>query len=186
MIQCNFIKPVFTKCSAVYDTGAQQTCMPAMAIDPKLSEEDFKDADTITVGGIIKDESGYTDNNTLICYRMPVRDFYLGNIHITGVDIWVTFDERITDSVVGMDILSRVTRLGIALSGRELFFKDIGEMIDYNLQLNRNIKECVANLEAYIMEAGMVEEKAMECCKNNNKYSDFEIEEAIRRYKSSK
>ena len=54
--------------------------------------------------------------------------------HITGVDIWVTFDDRITDSVVGMDVLSRVTRLGIANDNKELFFKDTQELFEYCIE----------------------------------------------------
>jgi len=183
MIQCNFIYPVFTKCSAVYDTGAQHTCIPAMSIDPTLNEEDFKNEDIIIIGGIIKEESGYTTDNTVTCYRMPVRDFYLGNIHITGVDVWVAFDARITDSVVGMDILSRVTRLGIAYSGKEIFFKDTTELLNYVLTLNREVKECISNLESYIGIGGMSEQKALEQCKNKGGYSELVVSEAIKLYK---
>ena len=179
MIQCNFIKPHFVRCSAVYDTGAQSTIITALVIDPTLTEDDFKDVETINIGGLI-------DSNKVSIkgYKMHINDFYLGNIHITGVDVYVTFDERVTDNIVGMDVLSRVTRLGIEYSNQEIFFKNTQEMIDYTLRMNRNIKECLSNLEYYIDIANMNEDEAVKKCKNTDKYTNFEIREALKQYKN--
>ncbi len=131
MVQFNFIKPIFSKCFAVYDTGAQHTCFTALSINSKLTVEDFKDSEKLTVGGILAGSE-----NGIEYYKMYVKDFYFGNILITGVDVWVTFDDRVTDNVIGMDVLYRLNRLSVAYSNKELFFKDTQEMIDY---INKNL-----------------------------------------------
>lgn len=39
MLQCNFMSERFTKFTAVFDTGAEQTCITARTIRPEISEE---------------------------------------------------------------------------------------------------------------------------------------------------
>ena len=179
MIQCNFIKPRFLKCSAVYDTGAQHTFITALSLDPNLTEDDFIDSEQITVGGLIDSQE-----INIIGYKIHVLNFYLGNIHITGVDVWVTFDDRVTDNIVGMDVLCRVNRLSIAYSGKELFFKDTQEMLDYTIQVSRKIKECISNIESHISLGKMSEKEAIDKCKNKG-YADFEIQEALKQCKET-
>lgn len=136
LLQCNFVGTRFIKFSAIYDTGAEYTCVTAVSLNVKYTENDFKDSETMTVGGLIDSNNVYVKY-----YKLHVRDFYLGNIHIAGVDIWVTFDDRITDSVVGYDILRRVTRLGIENSNTELFFKDTSELLSYIKEHEQTIRQ---------------------------------------------
>lgn len=146
LLQCNFVENRFIKFSAVYDTGAEYTCVTAVSLNSKLTENDFKDSETMVVGGLID-----SNNVSVKYYKLHVMDFYLGNIHITGVDIWVTFDDRITDSVVGYDILRRVTRLGIENSNIELFFKDTAELLSYVKKNEQTIKQ---------MDFGIIQKKS--------------------------
>lgn len=136
LLQCNFVGTRFIKFSAIYDTGAEYTCVTAVSLNAKYAENDFKDSETMTVGGLID-----SNNVSVKYYKLHVRDFYLGNIHIAGVDIWVTFDDRITDSVVGYDVLRRVTRLGIENSNTELFFKDTSELLSYIKENEQTIRQ---------------------------------------------
>lgn len=154
LLQCNFVGNRFIKFSAVYDTGAEHTCVTAISLNAKITENDFKDSDTMIVGGLI--DSG---NVSVKYYKLHVGDFYLGNIHITGVDIWVTFDNRITDNVVGYDILRRVTRLGIENSNMELFFKDTSELLSYIKDNEQAIRKMKLNV---IQEQSSNGKKALE------------------------
>ncbi len=144
LLQCNYAGDRFVKFSAVYDTGAQYTCVTAPSLSMKLTEKEFNGAETMSAGGLIDSE-----NISAKYYKMHINNFYLGNIHLTGVDVWVTFDEKITDSVVGLDVLRRVTRLGIENSNTELFFKDTEEFIKY---IKDNENEILKKKDIFIIE----------------------------------
>lgn len=127
LVQCNWVNDNrnYVRLQAVYDTGAMYTCIDVNAISIKYKEADFVNAQFIYISGI----NGADDK--IKCYKKHIDQFYLGNILIPGVDIWITFDKRITDSVVGVDILSRVNILGIANSNEVLFFKEVADLIKY-------------------------------------------------------
>lgn len=122
MLQCNFLSERFTKFTAVFDTGAEHTCITARTIRPEISEEKL-----INLGCNIKTVVGLIHNDSACevkYYQLKVKDFFLGNIHLTGADIWITFDDRVTDSVVGMDILSRVPYYYSPSDEKVHFFKN--------------------------------------------------------------
>ena len=100
--------------------------MTALSIDPNLTEEDFKGCEKTTLKGLIDD-----NELAVTAYKYMVTDFYFGNIHIGAVNIKIVFDDRITDNVVGMDVISRITRLGIANTDKIYFFKDRSELADH-------------------------------------------------------
>ena len=128
LIQCNFrdSNSKFVRFSALYDTGAQISVFTAVSIDPDLSEDDFKESRTTNLKGLIND-----DDLSIVGYSCKIPDFYFGNIHISYVDALITFDERVTDNLVGMDVINRITRLGIANTDKILFFKDYQELSEY-------------------------------------------------------
>ena len=128
LIQCNFIgsNSKFVKVSALYDTGAQTSVFTAVSIDPSLTEDDFKESGTTNLTGLIND-----DDLSIVAYSCKIPDFYFGNIHISYVEALVTFDDRVTDNLVGMYVINRITRLGIANTDKILFFKDYQELSEY-------------------------------------------------------
>ena len=41
-------------------------------------------------------------------YRYSLKQFTIGNINMGEQDIWISFDRRVTDIILGMDILKQV------------------------------------------------------------------------------
>lgn len=56
-------------------------------------------------------------------YKYPLKQFAIGNIDMGRRDIWLTFDERITDIILGMDILKQMMILN-SYNRRIYFRKD--------------------------------------------------------------
>lgn len=83
------------------DTGAKYTCAGYLSIDSTLKEDDFQDAEFKILGGIVE---GYT----IKFYKYSIRQFTIGTINLGKRDIWITFDERVSDDVLGMDCLKDV------------------------------------------------------------------------------
>ena len=64
-------------------------------------------------------------------YKYGIENFYFGNIHLGYVKVGIVFDERITDNIVGLDVIGRINRLGLANTDEMLFFKDTAEFVSY-------------------------------------------------------
>ena len=110
----------------IVDTGAVYTCYMAHTIDPELTEEDFK-------GNNYKDFGGFVDgkNRMVRFYQYHLKQFTIGNIDMGEQDIWITFDKRISDNVLGMDILQAVDFLQFRNTGRICFFSNEKELVEY-------------------------------------------------------
>lgn len=85
----------------VVDTGAKYTCCSYRIIDSALREEKVADWEVKYVGGFVQGE-------IVQFYKYPLRQFAVGNIDMGKQSIWLTFDERITDIILGMDILKQI------------------------------------------------------------------------------
>ena len=85
----------------VVDTGAKYTCASYMSINPKLLEEDFQDAESKTIGGIVAGQ-------IMTIYQYHINQLTIGTVDLGERDIWIIFDKRVSDDVLGMDILSDV------------------------------------------------------------------------------
>ena len=85
----------------VVDTGAKYTCCNYLSIDTNLNEVDYVDAEFKLLGGIIAGE-------VLKVYKYKVSQFTVGTVDMGEQEIWITFDERATDDVLGMDILKQI------------------------------------------------------------------------------
>ncbi|MCM1182645.1 MAG: retroviral-like aspartic protease family protein [Roseburia sp.] len=85
----------------VVDTGAKFTCCSYKVIDSRLREEQIRNPEIRLVGGIVSGEY-------LKFYKLRLNQFTIGNIDMREQDIWITFDERITDIILGMDILKQI------------------------------------------------------------------------------
>lgn len=106
----------------VIDTGAKFSCCSYKAIDEQLSETEFHGCEERFIGGFVKGEF-------LKFYRLQVRQFTIGNIDMDEQDIWITFDERITDIILGMDILKQIIMITNPYDEKIYFCKD---RQDYN------------------------------------------------------
>lgn|GEM_PF-6219254 len=106
------------------DTGARYTCCSYNDIDEYLTEKDFEDSEFKILGGFV-------EGTTMKFYKYHLNQFTIGNINLKEQDIWVTFDDRVSDAVLGMDILSQVTFLGIENTGKLIFFNGPDEMTGY-------------------------------------------------------
>ena len=110
--------------SFVADTGAKYTCCSIFNINPGYPESDFENSEYKIIGGIVH-------GGTIKYYRFNVKQFTIGNLNMKSQDIWVTFDERATDDVLGMDILKQVYFLNDKKNNSLIFAYDTNELIEY-------------------------------------------------------
>ncbi len=69
--------------------------------------------------------SGFVKGSVVTFYRIHLRQFTIGNIDMGEQDIWITFDDRVTDAVLGMDILKQVMMITNPYDQRIYFCKDV-------------------------------------------------------------
>ena len=86
----------------VVDSGARFTCCNYKVFDKNMHEEDFAGCEIKTIGGFI-------EGSVVKFYRCSLKQFTIGNIDMQEQDIWVTFDKRVKETVLGMDILKQIT-----------------------------------------------------------------------------
>lgn len=86
-------------------------------IDEQLKESDVQSLETKYLGGFVRGQA-------IKFYKYPLRQFTVGNIDIGARCIWITFDDRITDKVLGMDILKDMTFLNRHKEKRLYFYND--------------------------------------------------------------
>ena len=67
-------------------------------------------------------------------YKYPLKQFTIGNIDMGKQDIWITFDERVTDVVLGMDILKQIMLIINPYTQKIYFCKDADDY-ERNFQL---------------------------------------------------
>jgi len=77
---------------------------------------------------------GFVEGEYLKFYRLPLRQFTVGNIDLGEQDIWITFDEKITDIILGMDILKQIVMITNPYNQRIYFCKDADDY-EKNFQL---------------------------------------------------
>lgn len=107
----------------IVDTGAFYTAFTANMFQ-NLPEEKFmidNEYETKYLGGFVK-------SGKIKFYKVPVKQFTIGNIDMERQNIWVTFSEDVTESVLGMDILKQITFFQLANSGK-ICFLDKNESI---------------------------------------------------------
>lgn len=64
-----------------------------------------------------------------IIMEVQLGQFTIGNIDMSQQNIWITFDERITDIILGMDILKQIIMITNPYNQQVYFCKDSD---DYN------------------------------------------------------
>ncbi|MCM1154119.1 MAG: retropepsin-like domain-containing protein [Ruminococcus flavefaciens] len=111
----------------VIDTGAKFTCCSYQAIDSRLKEEQVSDSEIKLIGGIVKGEY-------LKFYKFQLTQFTIGNIDMGMQDIWITFDKRITDIILGMDILKQIVMIMNPYNQTICFCKDVDDYNNFELE----------------------------------------------------
>ena len=106
----------------VVDTGARYTCVSYRKVNKMLRAEEMKGIEYKVFAGYAKDGSG------IVHYKYRVNRFDIGDIHLGEQDIWITFDQNASDSILGMDMLQQVTFLQIENMGKLIFFQNADEL----------------------------------------------------------
>ena len=117
-----------TLVDTIVDTGALYTCYKAEQIDESLREDCFSGVEYKYIGGFVDGEHG---KNAVKFYRYSVKQFTIGTIDMGERSVWVTFDKRVNDNVLGMDIHRSATILQFGDSDELSFFIDINELREY-------------------------------------------------------
>ena len=99
------------------DTGAVITCCEHKYIDTALNEKDLVHCEPKIIGGLV-------NGSTVKFYRYPLKRFTVGTIDLGKQDIWITFDARVTDIVLGMDILRQIVLIINPYNQKIYFCKD--------------------------------------------------------------
>lgn len=123
MVRCLTIAKDVNVNKFVVDTGAKFTCCNCRFIDKTIQEEEFTNCDIKFIGGFVKGEF-------VKFYQYQLRQFSIGNIDMEQQNIWVTFDARITDMVLGMDILKQIILITSPYDQKIYFCKDARDYHD--------------------------------------------------------
>lgn len=108
----------------VVDTGAIFTCCHYQEIDDSLKEDDFKDAPAKLIGGIVA-------GSAIRLYECPLKQMTVGNLDLRDQSIWITFDDRLSDNVLGMDILKQILFSSFPDDRKLVLFQDRNEALQY-------------------------------------------------------
>lgn len=111
----------------IVDTGAMFTCCNYKSFDVHIKEETLKRNETKILGGFVR-------GLPVIFYKCSLKQFTIGNLDMGKQDIWITFDQRVTDTVLGMDILKQVVMITNPYNQKIYFCKD-AEDYEQNFQL---------------------------------------------------
>lgn len=82
----------------------------------------------------ISSEKFIVDGVSVRFYKHHLQQFTIGNIDMGEQDIWITFDKRVTDIILGMDILKQVIMITNPYDQKIYFCKD-AEDYRQNFQL---------------------------------------------------
>lgn len=110
----------------IIDTGARFTCCNYKLVDESMREERLADCEMKLIGGFIKGEY-------VKFYRYWLKQFTIGNVDMEAQAVWVTFDGRVTDNVLGMDILKQIILITNPYNQKIYFCKNIQ---DYQQNIN--------------------------------------------------
>ena len=106
----------------VVDAGAMFTCCNYKLFDKSMQEIDLKECEVKNLGGFIEGVG-------VKFYKVSLSQFTIGNINLNKQNIWVTFDKRVRETVLGMDILQQVIFTVNPYNKKIYFCKDSD---DYN------------------------------------------------------
>lgn len=103
----------------VIDTGAKYTCCRYTVVDKTLEEKKLRNfSDFRLIGGMVEGEY-------LKFYKYHLNQFTIGNVDMGEQDIWIIFDDRITDIILGMDIPKQIIMVVNPYHQKIQFCKDV-------------------------------------------------------------
>lgn len=135
LVKCLMVSRYIVSDDFIVDTGAKYTCCSYSVIDVELRENDMKGCKTRLVGGLVR-------GSVVKFYKYSLRQFTIGNIDMKEQDIWITFDERVTDIILGMDILKQVMVITNPINQKIYFCKDADDYYK-NFDLLSEMQECM-------------------------------------------
>ncbi|MDE7266794.1 MAG: retropepsin-like domain-containing protein [Lachnospiraceae bacterium] len=113
-IECISLARVIKIQRFIVDTGAMYSCCHYSMIDEKLQESELFNLNTKLIGGFV-------NGLAVKFYEYPLKQFTVGNINQGPCSIWITFDERVADMVLGLDILKNIIFLNRP-NDKEMYF----------------------------------------------------------------
>ncbi|MDE7477274.1 MAG: retropepsin-like domain-containing protein [Lachnospiraceae bacterium] len=117
LVRCLAVANEISVNNFVVDTGAKITCCNSDFMDENILEKDVAKCEVKLLGGLVK-------GNVVKFYRYPLKQFTIGNINMGEQDIWITFDKRVTDIILGMDILKQIIMITNPYNQKIYFCKD--------------------------------------------------------------
>ena len=122
LVQCITVFVKIRTVKFIVDTGARFTCCNYTSLELDIHENDLIDCEIKFLGGFVK-------GLPVKFYKCTLKQFTIGNIDMGKQDVWITFDMRVTDTVLGMDILQQVIFTANPYNKKIYFCKDSD---DYN------------------------------------------------------
>lgn len=111
---------------ASYSSGMPHSIFPYDHIESSFTKEMFADTEPVFF------DIPNSGKSAIEFYALDVVSLVIGNDIVLGNQrIWISFDPMITDGIIGYDILSQLTRMSVAGSGKELFFNSLREFKEY-------------------------------------------------------
>lgn len=121
-IECIAVRREINMIKFIVDTGAMFSCCNYKFFDINMKEKDLRGNEVKLLGGFVK-------GSPVKFYKCSLKQFTIGNIDMGEQHIWITFDKRVTDTVLGMDILQQVIFTANPYDKKIYFCKDKD---DYN------------------------------------------------------
>ncbi len=123
-IECISLTRVLKIQRFIVDTGAMYTCCHYSMIDEQLQESDLSEMKIKFIGGLI-------NGSAVKFYEYPLKQFTIGNINRGTCNIWITFDKRVVDMVLGLDLLKDMVFLNRPSDGALCFFESEKQCREY-------------------------------------------------------
>lgn len=125
-VRCLMVSHYVTTERFIVDTGAAYTCCGYTIVNKGLKEAQFVNCESKNLCGIV-------NGVAIKYYKFRLKQFTIGNIDLKEQDIWITFDSRVTDIILGMDMLKQVIVIMNPYNERIYFCKDRSDYNDFEL-----------------------------------------------------
>ena len=122
----------------VFDTGAMYTLLRASRLGRNLSKSDLDIVDKRVITGFAKDRP-------FEIYKIKVLQLTVSNISLEEQYVWVTFDDLVSDDVIGFDILKNLNFFYSDIDSTVHIFRTFKDMQDYMID-DANIKNLAAGI----------------------------------------
>lgn len=117
MVECITVLDRVRAIKFIIDTGAMFTCCNCKIFNSHINEDALKKNESKILGGFVK-------GLPVIFYKCSLKQFTIGNLDMGKQVIWITFDQRVTDTVLGMDILKQVVMITNPYDQKIYFCRD--------------------------------------------------------------